>query len=228
MYWLIPILILVAYLLGSIPFGLLIVKVRTGQDIRQIESGRTGGTNAMRAGGCLSGILTAVLDAFKATLCAWLARAIFPELSWLHVIMPIAAILGHNYSVFLIERDVNGRVRFRGGAGGASTVGGAVGLWFPSLIIVVPLAAAILFFIGFASVATLSVAFISILIFAYRAWIGASPWVYVLYGVLAEIILIWALRPNIRRLFRGEERIIGWRAKRRKAKEALSSQEHPS
>jgi len=224
MIWLIPILIIVAYILGSIPFGLLIVKVRTGQDIRHIESGRTGGTNAMRAGGCLSGVLTAVLDAFKATICVWLARSIFPEMPWLHIVMPIFAIVGHNYSIFLIERDSNRRIRFRGGAGGASTVGGAVGLWFPSLFVIVPLAAVILYFVGYASVATLSVAFISILIFSYRAWIGVSPWVYVLYGLLAEIILLWALRPNIKRLLQGEERIIGWRARRRKSKEAIVNQ----
>jgi len=64
-------------------------------------------------------------------------------------------------------------------------------------------------------VTTLSVGVISTLIFAYRAWIGVSPWQYALYGLIAEVILIWGLRPNIRRLISGNERLVGLRARRR-------------
>jgi acyl phosphate:glycerol-3-phosphate acyltransferase len=215
--WVLVILI-VSYLLGSIPFGLLIVKLRTGKDIRQVASGRTGGTNAMRAAGCLAGVLTTVLDVSKSTLCAWLAIVLLPHSYWMHVLAPIMAILGHNYSVFLIERDEKRGVRLRGGAGGAPAVGGAIGLWFPSLFIIAPLELLIFYFGGYASITTMSVPILAILIFAVRAYIGVSPWQYVLYGVIAEVIIIWALRPNIRRLIKGEERLVGWRAKRRKEK----------
>ena len=58
----------------------------------------------------------------------------------------------------------------------------------------------------------------AIVVFAYRGFIGASPWQYAVYGILAEIILIIALRPNIVRLFNGTERLVGWRAKRKKNK----------
>ena len=58
-------IILLAYLFGSIPFGLLIVKLKTGKDIREVESGRTGGTNAMRAAGFWAGFATAMLDILK-------------------------------------------------------------------------------------------------------------------------------------------------------------------
>ena len=58
-------IILLAYLFGSIPFGLLIVKLKTGKDIRKVESGRTGGTNAMRAAGFWAGVATAALDILK-------------------------------------------------------------------------------------------------------------------------------------------------------------------
>jgi glycerol-3-phosphate acyltransferase PlsY len=74
----------------------------------------------------------------------------------------------------------------------------------------------IVYGIGYASLATMSIPLVATLVFAYRAWIGASPWQYVVYGVLTEILLIWALRPNIRRLLNGTERLVGWRARRRK------------
>jgi glycerol-3-phosphate acyltransferase PlsY len=207
--------LLLAYGIGSIPFGLLVVRLKTGKDIRQVESGRTGGTNAMRAAGFLAGLVTAALDLLKAAFTVWMARFLVPGNVWLEVLSPVAAVLGHNYSIFLRERDENGRLRLRGGAGGASSVGGAFGLWPWSFLIILPIGALILFGIGYASIATMSAAFLAILIFAYRAWIGASPWQYVLYGVLTEIILIWALRPNIKRLFKGTERVIGWRARRK-------------
>jgi glycerol-3-phosphate acyltransferase PlsY len=209
--------LVLAYLIGSIPSGLVIVKLISGKDIRAVESGRTGGTNAMRAAGFWAGIATAFLDLFKATLAVWIAREIVPSFHWVHVLAGIAAILGHNYSIFLIERDEQSRLRLRGGAGGAPTVGAALGLWPPSILIILPLAVLILYFGGYASIATLSVGAIAAGIFAYRAGIGASSWWYMVYGILAELVLFWSLRPNIRRLMNGTERLIGFRARRKKA-----------
>ncbi len=214
--------ILLSYVIGSIPFGLVIVKLATGKDIRSVESGRTGGTNAMRAAGFFAGAGTAVLDSLKAAGAVWLARLILPGNIWLEVLAPVATVLGHNYSIFLIERNEQGRIRLRGGAGGAPSAGGALGLWPPSFLIITFIGVAILFGVGFASLATLSVGVSATLVFAYRAWIGASPWEYVVYGILITIILIIALRPNIHRLMNGTERLIGWRA-RRKGK--INSQE---
>ncbi len=211
----ISILLLIgSYLIGSIPFGLIYVHLKTGQDVRQVESGRTGGTNAMRAAGCLAGAATAVSDFLKAAVTVWVARWLLPDATWLQVLAPIAAVIGHNYSIFLMERNEQGRLRLRGGAGGASAAGGAFGLWAPSLFIVVPIALFLLLVVGYASLATMSVGLVSILIFAYRAWIGAGPWEYVLYGVLVEALLVWALRPNIKRLISGNERRVGIFAKK--------------
>lgn len=215
------IVIALAYVIGSIPFGLLVVKIKTGQDIRSIESGRTGGTNAMRAAGFWAGILTAILDILKGAASVWLSQVIAPNMDFLHVLAPIAAILGHNYSIFLPERDESGRFkRLRGGAGGAPSVGGAFGLWTPSILIIFPLGALVFFTLGIASITTMSAALFAIIVFAVRAWMGLSPWVDVLYGVLAEILLIWALRPNIQKLISGNERIVkyslnGWLKSRR-------------
>jgi glycerol-3-phosphate acyltransferase PlsY len=206
-----------AYLLGSIPFGLLIVKLSTGKDLRKVESGRTGGTNAARAAGFIAGAMTTIMDFIKGLAAVWMVHYLFPnDISWkiwIEVLAPVAAILGHNYSIFLAERNEKGRLRLRGGAGGATAVGGAAGLWLPSALIIIPIALVFLLVVGYASLATLSVPALAMIIFAYRAWIGASPWEYIVYGILAEILLIIALRPNIIRLIHGTERLVGWRAR---------------
>jgi glycerol-3-phosphate acyltransferase PlsY len=215
--------LLMAYLIGSVPFGLLVVKLKTGKDVRRVESGRTGGTNAMRAAGFWAGLATAILDILKAAATVWFARALVPGNFWLQILAPIVAVIGHNYSIFLLERTPSGKFHLRGGAGGAPTVGGAMGLWAPSILVIIPLGALVLFGVGYASVATMSVAFIATLIFAYRAMVGASPWVFILYGVITEAILIIALRPNIQRLLKGNERVVGWRARRMKRQGERSS-----
>ncbi len=207
-------IILASYLIGSVPYGWLVVKIFSGKDVRQIESGRTGGTNAMRAAGVGAGILTAVLDILKGAASVWLAKALTGD-PWLHILAPLAVILGNNYSIFLAERDANGRLRLRGGAGGAACVGGSLGLWAPSVLIILPLGALVFLGIGYASVTTMSAALIATIIFIVRAQMGLSPWQYILYGILAELLLLWALRPNIRRLKEGTERLHGWRAKRK-------------
>lgn len=201
--------VVLAYVIGSIPFGLVIVKLKTGKDIREVESGRTGGTNALRAAGFWAGIGTALLDILKGAVAVWLARWISPQQDWLHVIAPLAAILGHNYSIFLAERDAKGKFRLRGGAGGAPSVGGAWGLYPSSLLIILPLGVLVFFTIGIASVTTMAVALFAIIVFAVYAAQGILPWWYVLYGVGAELLLIWALRPNIKKLLAGQERVVG-------------------
>ena len=207
--------VVIGYILGSIPFGLLIVKLKTGKDIRKVESGRTGGTNAVRAAGFGAGLLTAILDILKGAGAVWIAQAISPGNHLIHVFAPLAAILGHNHSIFLAERDENGTLRLRGGAGGAPAVGGAMGLWLPMFPIVVGVGAVVWFTIGIASLATMTIPIIVIIVFAIRAALGQQDPVDIWYGVVAEILLLWALRPNIQKLLAGNERVIkyslnGW------------------
>ena len=208
--------VLLAYIFGSIPFGLLIVKLTTGKDIRQVASGRTGGTNAMRAAGFGVGVLTAAMDVLKSAASVWMAQAISPSNHWLHIMAPIAAILGHNYSLFLAERDETGRIRLRGGAGGGPTVGGAMGLWWPSFFIIVPIGVVVFWGAGYASLTTIGIALTAIVIFSIRYSLGLSPWQDILYGVIATALLLWALRPNIKALMEGRERFHGWRPWRKK------------
>lgn len=211
-------ILLASYLVGSIPFGLFIVRMKTGKDIRTVESGRTGGTNAMRAAGFWAGLVTGILDIFKTAGATWLALWLQPASPWVHVLAPVLAIVGHNYSIFLVERTPGGGIHWRGGAGGTPTVGGAMGLWWPSVLILFPAGMLILFGIGYASVATMSMGIMATILFAIRAAMGLCPWEYVAYGILAEILIFIALRPNIERLMKGTERIVGWRARRMKEK----------
>jgi glycerol-3-phosphate acyltransferase PlsY len=203
--------VLLGYILGAIPFGLIWVKLISGKDIRRVASGRTGGTNAARAAGVGAGVLTALMDIAKGAASVWIAQALTPENHWVHVLAPIATIMGHNYSIFLLERHTKNRVRLRGGAGGGPAAGGAVGLWWPSALILLPAALVVFFGVGYASITTMSVALLTTIIFGVRYALGQGPLVDVFYGVIAFFLLVWALRPNIRALIEGRERFHGWR-----------------
>lgn len=209
---------LLSYLLGSIPFGLVIVKIASGKDIRSVESGRTGGTNAMRAAGFCAGLLTALFDVGKGAATALVVRWLGVDQPIVQVVAAALAIIGHNYSVFLIERTTHGRIRLRGGAGGATALGGSIALWPLSGVIILPLVVITYIFVGYASVTTISIAAFSALVFLVRAALGLSPWEYVLYGIAALGIVLWALRPNLERLRQGTERPVGLRAVRLKKK----------
>ncbi len=204
--------LLSAYLLGAVPFGLIIVKLFSGQDIRTIGSGRTGGTNAGRAAGFAAGALTAVMDFVKAAMAVTIAQFILPDFPWVSAAAGLLAIAGHNYSIHLLERSSNGVVTLRGGAGGAPCLGATVALFPPALLIILPLALIAVLLIGYASVATLTIGILSLVLFIIRFIQGACPWEYIIYGVGALILLIVALMPNIRRLLNGTERVVGLRA----------------
>jgi glycerol-3-phosphate acyltransferase PlsY len=215
--------VIIGYILGSIPFGLLIVKMKTGKDIRTIESGRTGGTNAVRAAGLGAGLLTALLDVLKGAAAVWIARSLLPEVPLVHVLAPLAAIVGHNYSLFLISRDEGGKLRFHGGAGGAPALGGAMGLWLPIFPIVLAAGALIWFTLGIASITTMAIGLVVTIVFAVYSSTGLLEPVHIWYGVLAELLLIWALRPNIKKLLAGKERVVkfslnGWLRARKAAR----------
>jgi glycerol-3-phosphate acyltransferase PlsY len=224
------IVLLLSYLVGSIPFGLIIVRTFTGKDVRDVGSGRTGGTNAMRAAGLFAGILTALGDILKGLVAGWLADVLLPGQPVVKVVAVLLAIAGHNYSIFLIKRNNAGRLALEGGAGGATAFGGAVALWPPIWMFLLPALVLVYLLIGFASVMTLSVGFICIVIFAITAYMGITPPVFILYGVGALILTAIALRPNLKRLKNGTERAVGLRRyleKKREAKNASRNEPHP-
>jgi glycerol-3-phosphate acyltransferase PlsY len=211
--WLKLAIVFGGYLLGSVPFGFIIVKLTTGQDVRTIQSGRTGGTNTLRAAGPWAGLLTGALDVIKNIAVVMIARQLAPMDYWLQVLAATAGILGHNYSLYLIHRDGKERLRFFGGAGGSASLGGAMGFWPPAGLIIVVLGILVWYFVGYASITTLSIAALATIIFTLRALAGAAPWEYVAYGLISLGLVTWSLRPNIQRLREGTERLHGWRAR---------------
>ncbi len=207
--------LIAAYLLGSIPFGFLLVKIFIGKDVRDIESGRTGGTNTMRAGGFLMGFTTSLLDILKSAGAVWLAQFWLPDSFWVHVLAGFISVIGHNYSIYLLSKTPNGKIEFGGGAGGTPAVGAIVGLWWPSIFILVPVGYLIVMVVGYASLATLSMPLIGSLILLVRFIMLDEPWEYIFSGLLSEILIVWALRPNIKRLINGTERLVGFRAQKK-------------
>ncbi len=208
-------MVLLGYIMGSIPSGMLMVRLITGRDIRRVGSGRTGGTNAMRAGGYVAGVVTGILDVLKSFLAVHICRWVLPGYFWLEILVGLAAVLGHNYSIFSIDWKETrfGRIPiFHGGAGGAPALGAATAFWFPSLYIILPIGLLVFIFIGYASVTTLVGGLTVIIIFSIRAALGYSSKWYVVFGIITLCLMVWSLRPNIDRLLHGTERVVGLRA----------------
>ncbi|MBN1890893.1 MAG: glycerol-3-phosphate 1-O-acyltransferase PlsY [Thermoflexales bacterium] len=200
--------VVVAYLLGSIPVGYLAVRVLKGKDIRQVGSGRTGSTNALRAGGVRVGIVTALGDLAKGILAVFVARAIAGSIypGMVEAAAGLAAVIGHNWPLYL---------GFKGGAGTVPSVGAAIAFWPWCALYLVPMFPLGLYFIGYASLASLIGAAVIALTFLIRAALGLDPhWWYVAYSLLSSGLVVWELRPNIKRLREGTERAVGLRALR--------------
>ena len=204
---------LLSYLIGSIPFGLIVVKISTGRDIRFIGSGRIGGTNVMRAAGLLAGAITAILDILKGYSSKWVVDWLFPEAPPIVRVLTAAfAIWGSIHSIFLMEKKKTGGYHLLGGAGGATAGGAAMALFTNAWYYLIPIGVLVFIFIGYASVTTISIALTSLVIFSVRAIQGTSPWQYIIFGVLALLEVLYALRPNLVRLRNGTERMVGLRA----------------
>lgn len=184
-----------SYLLGSIPCGLLLTRAAGLGDIRDIGSGNIGATNVLRTGNKAVALATLLGDFAKGLAAVLLTAALWPEEPILPAIAAIAAVVGHNYPVWL---------KFKGGKGFATTLGVLAGLsWVVALATaLVWLAVALSFRIS--SLSTL----VAVAAAPLAAW-------YVLGGldailVLVITVLVWQRHhQNIGRLLRGEEPKIG-------------------
>lgn len=200
--FLLNIVILVAsYLIGSLPVGLLIVRITTGKDVRKIGSGRIGGTNVLRAAGPGVALLSVLGDIVKGLVPVLLARAVVGT-PLTEALAALLAVVGHNYSIF---------IGFKGGAGTMTTGGGALGLWPGNAICMIVIGIPMLVITRHASVGSITVALVLPVIYAVRAWSGAAPWVYLIHGLGTMVLTLWALRPNIKRLREGTERRVTFR-----------------
>lgn len=193
------VMILAGYLLGSLPFGLILGKIAKGVDVRDYGSGSTGMTNVMRIAGAPVAALTLFLDMSKAVVSVLIARWLF-DAPGAEAAGALAALAGHNWPVF---------VGFRGGKGTAAGWG--------ALIILSPLSGLVATLVGVPTVAltryvslgsilgTLSgVITLAVLIALERA-----PLEYISFGVVGACIVVGLHKPNILRLIKGEERKLG-------------------
>lgn len=192
--------IALGYLMGSIPVGYLVVRLVKGTDIRQHGSGRTGGTNVWRAAGLWPAILTTAGDFLKGLSAVLIARAILGN-SVGEVLVGVAAVVGHNWSVFL---------GWRGGAGTATNLGVISTLSLPVALALIVAALVVVVISRYASVASLAVAILAPAIFLALALLVHQPLRHTLYGLLAGAIVILALRRNIVRLLAGTERRLSY------------------
>jgi len=214
---------LIGYLCGAIPFGFIYVYLRKGVDLRNVGSGRTGGTNSLRAAGLGVGIITSFSDVFKGFAGVWLSQLLLENvfslnevwLPWAAAVAGVMSVVGHNWSVFL---------NWRGGAGTGPNVGWGTAVWWPMLPIAIVVMSGMLLGIGIASIASLTMGAIipvSFIVLYFTDVPGYSDTLaYIVGGLAAFAIVTWALRPNIKRLLEGNERVVGPRAKRMKKAEA--------
>jgi glycerol-3-phosphate acyltransferase PlsY len=185
-------LVIIAYLSGSIPFGYLIVRKKLGADIRESGSGGTGATNVSRRAGKSAGIVTLVLDALKGSVAVLLAKTFAPDVDWLIAAAAIAAIVGHMFPVWL---------GFRGGKGVATGVG-----IFLMLAPVAVLCAGIIFVIIVALTRYVSLgSIVAAATIPLFVWLQADSRPLLTAALVGALLIVFAHRGNIARLARGTE-----------------------
>ncbi len=185
---------LTAYLIGSIPFGLLLAKTR-GLDIREQGSGNIGATNVLRCLGKPLGITCFILDVLKGFLPAFffpMLGKIGGDFSGIGILFGAMAILGHNFPVFL---------KFKGGKGVATSAGVLLGI-APLAVGLGILTWAIVFFIsGYVSLGSILAAGVV----ALTGWFGHYGTITAVALTLLSALTIWRHRANIQRLLAGTE-----------------------
>ncbi|MFW6150264.1 MAG: glycerol-3-phosphate 1-O-acyltransferase PlsY [Chloroflexota bacterium] len=199
--------VIAAYLLGSIPFGLIVGRLKSGIDIRQQGSGKTGATNVMRSVGRKYGVLTIVLDVAKAAGAVLLAKVIVSsdavvagvatQRELAQVLAGFAAIAGHNWPVF---------AGFRGGRGVAAAFGTLLAIYPPAGILgveVLAIAALVSRHMSLGSMLGM-VAVVGLLV-PLTTFYG-FPVIFFVYCILVAGLVVLQHRDNIRRLRQGVER----------------------
>jgi glycerol-3-phosphate acyltransferase PlsY len=190
--------IAIAYLLGDIPFGYLLVKLTTGRDVRASGSGNIGATNVLRTTGRAAGVATLLLDMAKGYLAVWLeGRLTGGNVEWMSG-AALAVMIGHSYPAFL---------RFRGGKAMASFVGA----WL--CLTPLPLAAVLVVFVVMAAW-TRHISLGSIVgagTFPLAVWLIAHPpATVVVTAILSGTLILYRHRENIARLRAGTESVFSF------------------
>lgn len=178
--------VIVAYLVGSIPFGYLIVRKKIGADIRQTGSGGTGATNVSRRAGKTAGVLTLLLDAAKGCAAVVIAQVVSGD-DWVIAVAAVAALVGHIFPVWL---------SFHGGKGVATSVGVFLVLAPVALLCAGVIFIAIVVTTRYVSLGSI-IAAVLIPIFVW--WqSGLQP--VLTAAIVAAVLIVFAHRGNIKRL----------------------------
>ncbi len=180
----------ISYLLGSVPCGFLIAKSK-GIDIRKKGSGNIGATNVYRVLGKRDGVLTLVLDVGKGALAVIVFTLIFPKETHIDIVSAVSAVLGHDFSVFLL---------FKGGKGVATSYGASLPIDPLASLVGMFVWIGILLTTKFSSLAALLSFLISTLIA-----ISSKDYVVRIYFLSLYVLMIFKHRENIKRLFKREE-----------------------
>ena len=183
-----------SYLLGSIPFGFILLRIFRGQDVRRTGSGNIGATNVARSSPAL-GLLTLILDALKGVAAVELTRTFFPGRNVLAGVAALFAILGHLFPVWL---------KFRGGKGVATGLGSFAMLAPKTILVAVGVFVAVVLVFRRVSLGSI----VAVALFPFLAWLlhdyANSPQILVLMAI-ASIFIVARHHQNIRRLLAGTE-----------------------
>jgi glycerol-3-phosphate acyltransferase PlsY len=199
-HWL---LIAAAYLLGSVPFGLLIVKALGGQDIRSAGSGNIGAANVARNAGWLAGILTLLFDAGKGYLAVWIAGHYTNGSGRWMIAAAVAVVVGHIFPVWL---------GFKGGKGVATSLGAFLPISAGAVAAAGALWVLVVLFWRYSSLGSIVAATsLPALVYLFYAPRHAPP-TYMLAGtVVVSLLVVVKHQGNIRRLIAGTESRLGSR-----------------
>jgi glycerol-3-phosphate acyltransferase PlsY len=193
------VLVAIAYLSGSIPVGVLVAKASRGPDPRTIGSGRTGGTNVLRALGRKWAALVVIGDLAKGALPILLARIVTGGDATVEVACGFAAVIGASRSVFL---------GFGGGRGVGTGVGTMLVIQPIAVILATPVFVGAILLTRYVSLGSLlgSAAMFPAMLILWLVWSGTIPPAYLVYAALGPVLIWVAHADNIERLRHGTER----------------------
>jgi len=188
---------IVAYVLGSIPFGLLFTRLFGSGDVRKSGSGNIGATNVARVAGPLPALLTLLFDIAKGAAPVWIAERITGESATWMMVAALAALLGHCFPIWL---------KFRGGKGVATAAGAFLVLCPPALLGSIILFLLVLYFWRYVSLASIAAsAAMPLLIYLLWAPHHAPPFIVTFGALAAAMVIIYKHDANIQRLVQDEE-----------------------
>jgi glycerol-3-phosphate acyltransferase PlsY len=190
-------LVFLGYVLGSIPFGYLLVRARSGRDVRAIGSGNIGATNVARTAGLSTGVATLVLDLAKGLFAVWLAGQGSGGNIRIMMYAGLAAVLGHVFPVWL---------KFSGGKGVATALGVFLMISWAAVAAAVAIFAIVVLFWRYVSLGSISAAAaLPLLVYLLYAPGHAPPTAVTAGTLLSSVLIIVKHRKNIERLLSGTE-----------------------